>query len=136
MSDGFSSIWLEIGYPRQKKFLVCQFYRDWQFLNQATKYSKTDAAQLTRWLTFLDQWERALATGLECHVLGDCNIDAQTFNRPDIASTPHNAKLRPMVEKLFERIFPHGVSQMVTSVTRQNSIVTAQLNLNMSWSLT
>ena len=123
MSDEFSSIWLEIGYPRQKKFLVCQFYRDWQFLNQATKSSKTDAAQLTRWLTFLDQWERALATGLECHVLGDCNIDAQTFNRPDIASTPHNAKLRPMVEKLFERIFPHGVSQMVTSVTRQNSIL-------------
>jgi hypothetical protein len=60
---------------------------------------------------------------MECHVVGDCNIDAQSFNRPDIASTPHNAKLRPLVEKLFERIFPHGVSQMVTSVTRQNSIL-------------
>ena len=123
MNDNFSSIWLEIGYPRQKKFLVCQFYRDWQFLNQSDKSSKTPAAQLERWIIFLDQWERALASGMECHVLGDCNIDAQCFNRPDIANTPHNTRLRPLVEKLFERIFPHGVSQLVTSVTRQDTIL-------------
>jgi hypothetical protein len=30
MNDTFSSIWLEINLPRQKKFLVCQAYRDWQ----------------------------------------------------------------------------------------------------------
>ena len=28
-----------------------------------------------------------------------------------------------MVEKLFERIFPHGFSQLVTAPTRQNSIL-------------
>ena len=28
MSDEFSSIWLEIGLPRKKKFLVCQLYRE------------------------------------------------------------------------------------------------------------
>ena len=32
MSDSFSSIWMEIGFPRQKKFLVCQLYREWQYL--------------------------------------------------------------------------------------------------------
>ena len=26
MSDSFSSIWLELGLPRKKKFLVCQLY--------------------------------------------------------------------------------------------------------------
>ena len=28
MSDEFSSIWLEVGLPNQKKFLVCQVYRE------------------------------------------------------------------------------------------------------------
>ena len=77
MNDGFSSIWLEIGFPRQKKILVCQFYRDWQFLNQPDKSSRSEAAQLQRWIMFLDQWERALSSEMECHILGDCNIDAQ-----------------------------------------------------------
>ena len=123
MNDGFSSIWFEIGYPRQKKILVCQFYRDWQFLNQATKSSKTEVAQLQRWVIFLDQWERALSSGMECHVLGDCNIDALSFNRADVANKPHNVKLRPLVQQLFERIFPQGVSQLVTSFIRQETVL-------------
>ena len=32
MNDKFSSIWLEVTLPRQKKFLVCHAYRDWQYL--------------------------------------------------------------------------------------------------------
>ena len=35
MNDTFSSIWLEINLPRQKKFLDCHAYREWQYLNQA-----------------------------------------------------------------------------------------------------
>ena len=123
MDNEFSSIWMEVGFPHKKKFLVCQFYRDWQFLKQANQSSKTPAAQLERWIIFIDQWERALATGLECHVLGDCNIDAQIFNRADLANTSYNNTFKPMVEKLFERIFPHGFSQLVTAPTRQNSIL-------------
>ena len=33
MSDEFSSIWLEIGLPRRGKFLVCQLYREWRYLD-------------------------------------------------------------------------------------------------------
>ena len=123
MDNKFSSIWLEIGFPNQKKFLVCQFYRDWQYVGQSNQASKSQAAQFERWNLFIDQWERALATGLECHLLGDCNIDAQVYSRPDIAEKAHNKKLKPMVEKLFESIFPHGFSQLVTSPTRQDSIL-------------
>jgi hypothetical protein len=37
MNDSFSSIWLEINLPRQKKFLVCHAYREWQYMNQVSK---------------------------------------------------------------------------------------------------
>ena len=34
MCDSYSSVWLEVGLPRHKKFLVGQTYRDWQLPNQ------------------------------------------------------------------------------------------------------
>ena len=33
MNDTFSSVWLKINLPRQKKFLVCHAYRDWQYFS-------------------------------------------------------------------------------------------------------
>ena len=45
MNDTISSIWLEVNLPRQKKFLVCHAYREWQYMNQPTKDSKTIPAQ-------------------------------------------------------------------------------------------
>ena len=43
MSDEFSSIWLEIGLPGKRKFLVCQLYREWRYLGQPNRgeYSAT-----------------------------------------------------------------------------------------------
>ena len=76
MSDTISSIWLEVGLPRHKRFLVCQTYREWQLLNQGADHSSQAVAQqMIRWAEFLDQWERALNTGLEVHTLGDLNIN-------------------------------------------------------------
>ena len=34
MSNNFSSIWLEVGFPGRTKILVCNLYRDWQYLGQ------------------------------------------------------------------------------------------------------
>jgi hypothetical protein len=51
MSDSFSSIWLEVGLPRQKKILVCNLYRDWQYLGQDSNESLATAAQLSTFLT-------------------------------------------------------------------------------------
>ena len=31
MNDSFSSIWLEVGFPGRKKFLVCNLYRECQY---------------------------------------------------------------------------------------------------------
>ena len=79
MSDEFSSIWLELGLPGKKKFLVCQIYREWQYLGQADDTSKSLSEQMSRWCIFLDHWEKALATDKEVIVLGDFNLPIFQF---------------------------------------------------------
>ena len=56
MCNNYSSIWLEVGLPNHRRFLVSQSYREWQYTNQ--KGDNTSASipeQLTRWKIFLDQ---------------------------------------------------------------------------------
>ena len=118
MCDSYSSIWMEVGLPRCKKFIVGQTYREWQLLNQADKSSLTVAEQLSRWTTFLGQWERALNTGLEVHVLGDMNINHLNWTDQSLPSSNQTHRLRSLVAALFSRIFPHGVSQLVKVATR------------------
>ena len=110
MSDNFSSIWVEIGLPRKKKILVCQLYREWQYTGQADRASLSIPAQLERWVIFVDQWERAINSGKEVIVMGDCNLDYLKFN--DVG------QLHPLVDILTNRIFPHGVQQCVREHTR------------------
>ena len=118
MNDTFSSIWLEINLPRQKKFLVCQAYRDWQYMKQANNDSKSIPAQSARWLEFLDQWENALKTDVECIVVGDLNIDHTKWTKSDLSKSSITHKLKPLIEKLFDRILPHGAVQCMTGPTR------------------
>ena len=50
MNDTFSSIWLEVGHPKQKKILVCNLYREWQYLYQANdSNSQSLEEQSKRW---------------------------------------------------------------------------------------
>ena len=118
MNNDFSSIWLQLGLPNKKKILVCQVYREWQLLNQNDDSSQSVHAQLQRWVTFLDQWEAAIASGLEVLVLGDMNINHLDWSQPIGTQSSQSVKLRPLVEKLFTKIFPHSVSQCVTVPTR------------------
>ena len=123
MDDKFSSIWLETGLPRQKKILVCQLYREWQYLGQEDIASKSAEAQLSRWNLFLGQWERALATGYECHIFGDFNFDARILSHSEIALKPYNNKFKPMIEALVRRVLPNGITQLVAVPTRQEAIL-------------
>ena len=111
MSDEFSSIWLELGLPNKKKFLVCQFYREWRYMGQADRgeHSNTIEQQMRRWVVFMDQWDRALATGKEVIVMGDCNIDHQRFTKAGV--------LQPLVDVMMDRIYPQGVVQCVHGIT-------------------
>ena len=121
MNDKFSSIWLEVSLPRQKKFLVCHAYRDWQYLKQEDDESKSINAQLERWEQFLDQWEAALETDMECIVLGDLNIDHTKWTRKDLDQNCITKKLKPLIVSLFERILPYGMVQCTKGPTRFES---------------
>ena len=65
-----SSIWLELGLPRQKKILVANVYREWQHMGQFDKESASVPAQLARWKKFLDRWELALKEDMEIEQSG------------------------------------------------------------------
>ena len=117
MDHSISSIWMEIGLPGRSKILVCNTYREWQYLGQKDSSSRTVAAQLTRWELFLQQWDLAIREDKEVIVTGDINIDSFKWCRDDLPSTDSTYKLRPLIELLFERIIPQGFSQQVCAAT-------------------
>ena len=92
MCDSYSSVWLEVGLPRHKKFLVGQTYREWQLPNQNDKSSLSVPEQLARWSVFQEQWERALDTGLEVHLRGDLNINHSNWTQ----DPPCQSQIRPL----------------------------------------
>ena len=73
-------------------------------------HSNTSQEQMKRWVIFIEQWERALASGKEVIVLGDCNLDHQKFN--------NSGAEQPLVDIMVEKIYPHGVTQCVQGPTR------------------
>ena len=113
-----SAIWLELGLPHKKKIIVCNAYREWQQLGQLNSESGTVAAQLQRWCKFLDMWEMALKEGKEVVVMMDANLDFLKWTRSDLPANDITRRLSSLIEQLFTRIFPHGVSQLVTTATR------------------
>ena len=67
----------------------------------------------------MNSWERALQEGKEVLVALDANIDDMTWRMQD--SLPKNnssVRLKPLIDELFTRIIPLGVTQMVTCATR------------------
>ena len=119
MSPNFSSVWLECGLPNKKKILVCNLYREWQLLGQGgDKSSKEITQQLHRWVIFIDQFERALASGKEVYCMGDVNLDFLTWTKTDLDQNHKSVRLKQLIDELFNRIFIRGVKQCVTSATR------------------
>ena len=119
MNDTFTSVWLELGLPNQKKILVCNFYREWQYMHQgADNSSLTIPAQLARWISFLEQWEVAIMEEKEVHVLGDANIDFLKWRDTRQPGDQDARRLHQLIVQLFDRIIPHGFAQLVTGPTR------------------
>ena len=116
--DSVSAIWLEAGLPNQKKIIFCQAYREWKYLYQDDGSSGTINAQLFRWSKLLNIWERALHEGKEVIAMMDANIDFCKWTRSDLPASDNTRRLRPLIELLFSKIFPHGVSQLVSVPTR------------------
>ena len=113
MNDVFSSVWIELGFPRQKKILLSNIYREWQYLLQRDNSSKSKTAQLLRWSSFLDQWEQAISEDKEIIVMGDMNINF--LNWPSHMQPDNSDDLS---SQLLNRIYPYGFLQLVQEPTR------------------
>ena len=118
MSSEFSSVWIEINLPKQKRILVGNAYRDWQYLGQNDNSSLNIEAQLDRFTKFIDKWETALASNMECHLLGDLNLNFLEYSKPSIPTNSQSYKLRSLIQLLSERILPLGAVQCVSVATR------------------
>ena len=66
----------------------------------------------------MEVWEKALEEDREVIVVLDANLDFLTWRSDDQPSHHSSFKLKPLIDALFERIFPLGVSQLVTGATR------------------
>ena len=117
MDDRISSIWMEVGLPTKKKILICNTYREWGYLRQGNNSSRAVTEQLFRWKIFIAQWEKAISEEKEVIVTGDINIDSLKWMRDDLPPSDSIHKLKTLIELLFEKIIPHGVSQQVTRAT-------------------
>ena len=118
-NENVAAIWLECGLPHQRGFLVCMGYRQWRLLGQTDSTSSTVAAQLIRWEMFLDNWEKALKEEKEVIVALDANIDHLTWKIQDsLPSHSSSVRLKSLIDALFTRIIPLGVTQLVTGATR------------------
>ena len=118
--DTIAAVWLECGLPNQRGILVCVGYRQWRLLGQPDNTSATVTEQLSRWLVFLEKWETALQEDKEVIVTLDANIDFLTW-RMDESSLPNqhsSVRLKSLIDALFDRIFPLGVTQLVRGATR------------------
>ena len=111
------TLWLQVGLPNKPAALVMFGYRQWQ-LPGPVEGSGSVPAQLERWLVILEQWERALEEKRETICMMDANIDFLTWTKEDLPSQHSSSKLRPLTMALFNRIFPLGVSQLVSCATR------------------
>ena len=118
MDEHFSSVWLEVGLKDQKTVLVGNIYRDWQYLNQNDKSSLSVDAQLARFSDFIEKWENAIESSEECHLLGDLNLNFLDFPKSRFLPNSQSYKLQALIKLLFERIFPLGAVQCVTTPTR------------------
>ena len=116
--DTVAAVWLECGLPHQKGILVCVGYRQWRLIGQRDNTSASTAEQLSRWLRFLEMWEKAIEEDKEVIVTLDANLDFLTWRDEELPAHHSSAKLKPLIDALFERIFPLGVSQLVRGATR------------------
>ena len=119
------TLWLQVGLPNRPATLYMFGYRQWQLPNQDNNMSSTMASQLERWIVILEQWERALEEQRETICMMDANLDFLTWTSEELPNHHSSVRLRPLIQALFSRILPLGVTQLVTGPTRAEQGVAA-----------
>ena len=102
--------------------LICVGYRQWRLVGQEDNTSASTSQQLSRWLVFLKKWEMTLSENKEVIVTLDANLDFLTWRTDGLPPHHSSVKLKPLVDALFDRILPQGVTQLVTVATRRATL--------------
>ena len=106
-------------------------YRQWRLPGQVDggAASVTVPAQRERWNKILNQWENDLGENREVICTMDANIDALAWSSEYNPEVQASEKLKPLIEDLFEKIMPHGISQLVQVPTHaQHGVATKCLD--------
>ena len=73
---------------------------------------------MERFTKFVEKWESAIESTLECHLIGDLNLNFLEYSKPNIPVNSQSYKLRTLIQLLFDRIHPLGAVQCVGVATR------------------
>ena len=114
--NGISSVWIQVGVPGQKHFLLQSLYR--QFQRAGNKASKRHENQLARWKTILDKWVKATDEDREVITIGDINLDSLVWDLPWEALSPYDRQRASLYEELKQKILTGGTTKINTTYTR------------------
>ena len=76
---GIATVWLQVGIPGTKHFLLQALYR--QFRRQGKAGTNSISSQEERWTSIITKWQEAMKEGREVITLGDTNIDSLVWEK-------------------------------------------------------
>ena len=107
-----SMVSLTIGKPRQKKFNLLSFYRQWGVIDadhQTRIQSMTIPSQTARYKEIINIWEKSINEGRETITLSDSNLSTPLLlDEPGLS--PYDASHKPISKQFTNRILPLGVT--------------------------
>ena len=116
-TNGTSTIWIQVGIPGSKHFLLQALYR--QFQRQGVKNSKPISSQEERWSNIIKKkWQIALKEEREIITLGDTNIDSLIWDNNWDTMPPYDKTKRNMYMMLKEKILMTGTTKINKLYTR------------------
>ena len=118
-TKGIASVWIQVGLPGMKQFLVQSVYR--QFKRQGLKGSHTHSSQIQRWNQILDKWQKANQEDREVITLGDINVDSLIWETPQELLSPQDKQRMTFYTPLRDKILVGGTTKINSEYTRHDN---------------
>ena len=118
-SPGISTVWLQIGTPGTKQFLLQGAYR--QFQRFGMKGSISHPQQKARWNQLISNWEKATLEDREILTFGDMNLDSLVWDQPPGSQSSYDKQRQPLCQILKEKILSNGTTKINHEYTRHDN---------------
>ena len=118
-NKGISTVWIQIGFHRQKQFLLQALYRQYQ--RHGLKSTKSHPEQTKRWTTITNSWDKANKEGREVITLGDTNIDSMIWDKPINTMSNFDKHRQKLYDILKETILDGGTAKINNEYTRHDN---------------